>query len=229
MTIRGIFFDAADVLYRRPVPTSEYVSRLLAERGYSPMLSAQDWTRQRALRSQAKSGRLGPDAYWDKRLQMHGVVNPEVRKELGSMISDYSDRVQPVLGGRDALAALKQRGFVLGVVTDTIYPCDRKKRWLDAIGVGEFVDVLACSTALGLHKPEPAIYLRAVQEAGLTPSESAFVGHAADELEGARQAGLVTVAVYHDPHAMADYYAASLLDMLNVPIFQPIDTERPDA
>jgi len=30
MTIRGIFFDAADILYRRPEPTRNYVSRLLA-------------------------------------------------------------------------------------------------------------------------------------------------------------------------------------------------------
>ena len=30
MTIRGIFFDAADVFYRRPEPTDKYVSNLLS-------------------------------------------------------------------------------------------------------------------------------------------------------------------------------------------------------
>lgn len=226
MTIRGIFFDAADVLYRRPEPTRIYVSRLLAERGFSPEIPAQDRMRQQALRSQAKIGQLRPDEYWDQRLQMHGVSAPEDRRALAGRILDYSGHVLPGPGGREALAGLKQRGFILGIVTDTIYPIERKKRWLDTVGVGEFIDVLACSTALGVHKPDPAIYLQALSQAGLTPSESAFVGHAAGELEGARRAGLATVAVYQDPDTRADYYAASLLDLLNVPIFRVSDTQR---
>jgi len=219
MTIKGIFFDAADVLYRRPERTSTYVSRLLTERGLSTEFSAQDRMRQKALRSQAKSGQLRADEYWDQLLLMHGVAAPEERRALAGKIIDYSDQVLPIPGGREALAGLKKRGFVLGIVTDTIYPIERKKRWLDTVGVAEFIDVLACSTALGAHKPEPAIYLNALQQAHLTPSESAFVGHAADELEGARRAGLATIAVYYEPGARADYYAGSLVDLLNVPIF----------
>ena len=70
-----------------------------------------------------------------------------------------------------------------------------------------------------MHKPEPAIYLHAVEQAHLTPDESAFVGHAADELEGAHRAGLVVVAVHYDPDARADYYAETLMDLLALPIF----------
>jgi len=220
MVIKGIFFDAADVLYRRPDPTRAYVSRLLKARGLCTELSAQDRIRHKALRSRAKSGQLCPDAYWDQLLLMYGVAAPEERRALAGQIMDYSDQVLPIPGGREALAGLKQRGFVLGIVTDTIYPLERKKCWLDRLGLTEFIDVLACSTALGAHKPEPAIYMNALWQARLTPGESAFVGHAADELEGARRAGLATIAVYHEPGARADYYAGSLVDLLNVPIFK---------
>ncbi len=224
MSIRGIFFDAAGVLYRRPESTSTYASRLLSERGLSMELSTQDWTRQKALRSQANRGRIGPGEYWDQVLLMVGVADPAERRALASQIDDCSDCVVPIPGGREALAGLRQRGFLLGIVTDTIYPLERKKRWLDQVGVSEFVDVLACSTALGAAKPELAIYLSAVHGAHLTPEESAFVGHDAGELEGARRAGLVTVAVHYDPEARADYYAASLVDLLDVPIFQTAHT-----
>jgi putative hydrolase of the HAD superfamily len=108
---------------------------------------------------------------------------------------------------------------VLGIVTDTIYPLERKMRWLEQVGVAEFIDVVSCSTVVGAHKPDPAIYLDAMQQAGLTPDESAFVGHAADELEGARRAGLATVAVLYESGARADHYAKSLVDLLNIPIF----------
>jgi HAD superfamily hydrolase (TIGR01509 family) len=224
MTIKGIFFDAADVLYRRPEPTDTYVSNLLKEKGGSTDLSVEDRMRQKALRSQANSGYLSPDQYWDQFLLMHGVAAPEERRTLVGKINDYSNHVLPIPGGREALAGLKQRGFVLGIVTDTIYPIEWKMRWLDQVGVAEFIDVVACSTVLGVHKPDPVMYLNALQQAHLTPGESAFVGHDAEELEGARKAGMATVAVNYDPGAKADYYAQSLVDLLNVPIFKKLHT-----
>jgi putative hydrolase of the HAD superfamily len=229
MTIKGIFFDAAGVLYNRPESTSTYVSTLLQDRGLTMELSAQDRARQKALRSEANKGHLSPGKYWDQVLLMCGVAAAAERRMLVAKIDDYSDNVLPIPGGREALAGLKQRGFVLGIVTDTIYPIERKKRWLDTVGVAGYIDVLACSTALGAHKPDPAIYLNALQQAHLTPGESAFVGHAVDELEGARQAGMATIAVYYDPGARADYYAESLVDLLNLPIFQKSDTQKVEA
>jgi FMN phosphatase YigB (HAD superfamily) len=56
----------------------------------------------------------------------------------------------------------------------------------------------------------------------LTPSESAFVGHDAEELEGAHKAGIATVAVNYEPGAIADYYAHSLVGLLDVPIFKKL-------
>jgi len=220
MTIKGIFFDAADVLYRRPEPTDKYVSKLLKEKGLSTELSVEERMRQKALRSQANSGRLSPDEYWDQFLLMHGVAVPEQRKTLVGQIIDYSDNVFAIPGGRKALAGLKQRCFIIGIITDTMYPIERKMRWLVKVGVAEFIDVVACSTVLGAHKPDPDMYLNALQQAHLTPGESAFVGHDAMELKGAREAGIATVAVNYHPGAKADYYARSLVDLLNVPIFE---------
>jgi len=220
MTIKGIFFDAAGVFYRRPMSTGEFVSNLLREKGLSTELSAEDRIREKALRSQANSGRLSPDEYWDQSLLMHGVAVPEERRTLVGRINDYSNHVLPIPGSREALRGLKQRSFVLGIVTDTMYPIESKLRWLDKVGVAEFIDVIACSTVLGVHKPDPAMYLNALEQAGLTPSQSAFVGHDAQELEGARKAGIATVAVNYDPGVRADYYARSLVDLLDVPIFR---------
>jgi HAD superfamily hydrolase (TIGR01509 family) len=219
MTIRGILFDAAGVFYRRPASTGRYVAKLVEGLGFSMELTVQDRRRQKALRSQANRGHLSPDEYWDQVLQMAGVADPAERRALLGQIEAYSDRVLPVPGGREALAGLKRRGFLLGIVTDTIYPIERKMRWLDRVGIAEFIDVVACSTVVGAHKPDAVIYLDALQQAHLTPDQAAFVGHDADELEGAHKAGMATVAVNHEPGTKADYYARSLLDLLNVPIF----------
>ncbi len=223
MTIRGIFFDAADVLYHRPMPTDEYVASLLRERGFSHELRGEDMARGKELHSRANCGGLEPAVYWDALLSMHGVEDAEQRKELVTVITEYSDQVLPIAGGREALAGLKERGFVLGIVTDTIYPLEAKMRWLVQVGVAEFIDVVACSSELGAHKPEPALYLNAIHQAGLSPDESAFVGHDAGELEGARATGMATVAVNCDPETKADCHATSLLHLLSIPIFQHVN------
>lgn len=229
MTIKGIFFDAADVLYRRPEPTRKLVSSLLVERGFSPEIPSQERKRHQMLRSQAKRGQVSPEEYWEQRLMMHDVAVPYDRKTLVGMILDYSDEVLPIPGGRQALKTLKQRGYILGIVTDSMHSIERKKRWLDRVDVGDLIDVLVCSSVLGVHKPDAAIYLEALSRANLTPDVSAFVGHAADELWGARQVGLTTIAVYQDSDAKADFYASSLLDLLNVPVFQGLDSQRAET
>jgi HAD superfamily hydrolase (TIGR01509 family) len=224
MAIRGILFDAAGIFYRRPEGTSAYVANLLQARGLTLDLSVENQERKKGLRSRANMGHLSPDEYWDQVLLMHGVADLAEQRELVRQINDYSDNVFPISGGREALAGLKQRGFLLGIVTDTIYPVERKMRWLEQVRVAEFIDVVACSTVVGAHKPEPTIYLDALQQAHLTPDEAAFVGHDADELDGAHRAGMTTVAVNHEPGAKADYHARSLVDLLNVPIFGAVHT-----
>lgn len=219
MPIRGIMFDAAGVFYDRPESTRRYVARLLHGMGLSAEVPARDRARQKALRSQANRGLLSPSGYWEQVLGMLGVDSQVEREALFAKINAHSDQIRAIPGGREAVEGLKGRGFVLGIVTDTIYPIGRKMRWLNQVGVAEFIDVVACSTVVGAHKPDPAIYLNALRQAHMRPDEAAFVGHATDELEGAHSAGLVTVAVLHEPDARADYYAESLVDLLNVPVF----------
>jgi putative hydrolase of the HAD superfamily len=223
MAIRGIFFDAADVFYQREERTIDRVKRLLRESGHDDHLSSADQARQRALDSEAYGGRLTPEDYWDAVLTMHGVDNPQERRTLIERILVHVNNVHAIPGGHEAVSALKKRGFILGVITDTIYPMEWKMSWLDRVGVGEYIDVVACSTNLGAHKPDPAIYLDAVRQAGMAPAETCFVGHDARELEGAHQVGMATVAVRYDRGAQADYYAENLPDLLAVPILQNHD------
>ena len=223
--IKGIFFDAAGVLYCRARPTEDFALGLLRNGGFSIDVTSEDLTHLLALRAQANQGQVNHEAYWDQFLMMHGVADPYLRQTFITRIIDYSNDVLPVPGAREALQGLKQRSFLLGIVTDTMYPLEWKRRRLEKVGVAEYIDVIACSTVIGVHKPDSGMYLNALQQAHLSPDESAFVGHLAIELRGAHNAGMVTVAVNFEPDAVADYYCKSLLDLLNVPIFNGIPIE----
>lgn len=223
--IKGVFFDAHGVLYDRREPTERYALRLLTERGYSAELSAVDRTRLRALRDQATIGRRSPHDYWDAHLAAHGVPKGE-RAPMVSQILRHADEVIAMPEAAATLAALKVRGFLLGVITDTMYPLPVKMGWLARAGLADYFHVISCSTALGARKPDPRIYLDALARARLTAAEAAFVGHEARELEGARRVGMVTVAAFCGPNATADYRVAALPNLLDLPIFRPSPNEN---
>ena len=224
--IRGIFFDAAGVFYDRRETTSQVATRLVRELGFKNELSEEQRARKKQIHVLATEGRISHETYWDEILMMYGLCEPEPRGAIRKQVLDHTFEVFAYPGGREAMAGLQARGFKLGIVTDTIYPVQWKMAWLEKVGVAEYIQVVACSTELGAHKPEPEMYLHAVEHAQLTVAESAFVGHDAVELEGARRAGLGTVAVNYDPGAQADYYAGSLLGLLNIPIFQVVRGEE---
>lgn len=218
--VEGIFFDAHGVLYERHQSTTPFALKLLAERGYLTEVSKSGGERLTVLRSQASDGRLSAETYWDEFLLIHGVAAASERTQFAARIMERPHQVFELPGARSTLEALKQRGFILGIITNTIYPLEWKVEWLAKVGVREFIDAVACSTAVGAHKPDPAIYLDALTRTSLTPGGAAFVGHEAEDLEGARQVGMTTVAVNYLPDTKADYFVQSLPDLLALPIFQ---------
>jgi putative hydrolase of the HAD superfamily len=92
------------------------------------------------------------------------------------------DDVTPVLSG------LKQRGFVLGLISNVdsdITPI------LNNLGLAPLLDVVATSLDTGYTKPQPEIFREAVARAGVKADESLFVGDQYQiDVLGAEKAGL---------------------------------------
>lgn len=221
--IKAIFFDAAGILYTRSGPTEEFAIALLQKEGYPVVIDEKQLENQLKLRSQANSGTVSHDVYWDRYLSMRKVNDPQKRKDYTNRIITYSNDVQPMEGADGALRELSHRGFTLGIITDTMYPLEWKMKRLEKAGVAEYIKIVACSTELGAHKPDPAVYAYAIRQAGLQPDETAFVGHLGVELEGAHKAGMITIAIHHDPGTQADHFCNSIADLPTLAIFQNLE------
>jgi beta-phosphoglucomutase len=124
-----------------------------------------------------------------------------------------------VPGSKETLAELKERNFFIGVMSNSIYPLEWKMQRLEKACVAEFIDIVACSTDLRLHKPDSEFYMTAIQQADFTPPETAFVGHDQAEIMGASHTGMLTVAVNQETGLIADYSCSSIVDILTIPDF----------
>ncbi len=137
---------------------------------------------------------------------------------LDALAASFGDAIRtklPILYPHTAavLAALKRRGYKIGLISNTGRTWGRFLRPIqDDLGIGKYFDDRIFSDELGVRKPEPAIFEAALDHLGLRPTEVVHVG---DDLEAdvAGSKGLGFRAVWFDvghesEHAVHDPTAA---------------------
>jgi HAD superfamily hydrolase (TIGR01509 family) len=212
--VRAILFDAGDILYHRP-QEGERFKRFLDSLGLA--LPADFGTKEEELKASAFRGAMSQESYREELVRFCGVEEPVRIRQGIRILEDEGNGVKFFDGVRDTLAALKERGFLLGIVTDTAHSVSTKLSWFESAGIGHVWDAFVSSLEAGVCKPDPRIYQAALRQLGVCPRETVFVGHKASELEGAKAVGLTTIAFNRDPGAQGDIHIERFSELLEAP------------
>jgi FMN phosphatase YigB (HAD superfamily) len=147
-----------------------------------------------------QSRHFGPEGIIEHLLAELGLeVRPDSRAELRALIEDPEPdrRLTPVTGVEDALGRLRARGLRLGVVCDSGMMVGRVLRGqLDQTGLIAHFEpgALAFSDEVGVTKPRPEIFRRALDALGVEPSDAAHVGDLRfTDMAGAKGLGMRAV------------------------------------
>ena len=98
--------------------------------------------------------------------------------QRGKIILEEEDNdIQIFDGVAETLKSLKANGYYLGIITDTAVPVSMKLAWFEKAGFGDVWDSVISSKEMGVKKPNPKIYHAALDQLGVRPRESIFVGH----------------------------------------------------
>lgn len=138
--------------------------------------------------------------------------------ELHELIQKLSAEIQIAPDLPHVVCMLRERGVRVGMLTNSIHPAAVKEAWLRKAGIAHLFDLIVSSVEEHCKKPSPEIFQRFVERLRLRPDQVAFVGHDAQEIAGARLAGLVTVALACSP-APADFHIGRFRELLNLPIW----------
>ena len=166
----------------------------------------------------AYRGEINHDEYREAIVNMYGITQPEQVARGKQALIDDDNNVAFFEGVPETLCALEEKGYLLGIVTDTANSISAKLSWFERGGFGHVWDSIVSSLELGTRKPDPKIYQAALQQLGLTPDQAAFVGHKASELAGAHEVGMRTIAFNYDKDASADFYIENFSDLLKVQV-----------
>jgi len=94
------------------------------------------------------------------------------------------------------LKILQQRGFLLGIVSNRHWGGVLFREDLQTLGLLEFFDLrhIAISVDLGIRKPNPAIFLHALNALNVAPEQAVMVGDSLlSDIVGGKMLGLFTV------------------------------------
>jgi putative hydrolase of the HAD superfamily len=158
------------------------------------------------------------DEYKEAQVRLYGITDPVHIERGKEILGDEKNDVAFFEGAQSTLIALKDKGFLLGIVTDTAHSVQAKLSWFERGGIGHVWDSIISSKEVGARKPDPKIYRAVLDQLGIQGHEAVFVGHKASELSGAKALGMKTIAFNYEQDAEADYYLEKFSDLLEVPI-----------
>jgi putative hydrolase of the HAD superfamily len=121
------------------------------------------------------------------------------------------------------LESLRELGLRLGLVSNAFDPGWLLHRDLEQMGIAQRLDFSVFSSEVGMRKPHPAIFERALEALQVEAERSLFVGDRLyEDVRGAAEVGMMTVQALwfraddHPDGAEPDHQAFTQLDVLNI-------------
>ena len=213
--VEAVFFDVGGTLVFSNLGHLDLLHQALVVIGYKvtrdEVVQANDLARRAVARRRRRiAGRMDIGAasrMWIDNLAEAlrlGLSGPDLEQELTQAIRQIEtgsretvDPDAPVL-----LAALRRRGFRLGVISN--WSADLPE-YLAARDLARYFEVIIASESAGSAKPHREIFLKGLAAMGCSPGEAVHVGddYWAD-IVGARDLGMAAILLdrdNEDPHA----------------------------
>jgi HAD superfamily hydrolase (TIGR01549 family)/HAD superfamily hydrolase (TIGR01509 family) len=213
-SIRALLFDAGDILYYRP-RKRKHLIEFLKQLGLEKIHVNEN--ERKTLEQQAFQGQISHQEYKKAIIGLHGITKPDQIREGIKVLEQEDNDIDFFEGVRETLYLLKEKGFLLGVITDTAAPLNVKISWFEKGGFGDVWDAIITSKEKGFRKPDPRIYQAALHQLGVTAEEAVFIGHKISELDGAKTVGIKTIAFNYEDGAVADSYISQFSELFKHP------------
>ena len=213
--LKAILFDMGSTLIEFENSTWDVLGRACAEKGYEFLeeknlhlpefeefskLLADEFLKARSeVQENLKEFKVEKVA-WD----FFNILNLSTSDGLyDSFIEVYykpiTDQLTLIDGAEDILRYFKERSLKIGLVSNTIFPERFHLRELKRFGLYPYLDVHLFSSEVGVRKPHPRIFLKALSELDVNPPQAVFVGdRLIEDVGGAQKVGMKGILKYHE-------------------------------
>lgn len=190
--IKAVFFDFDDTLQSRKGAYRLYCEHFLSK--YFPEISEEERLQKLdEMEDHVDGGYKDREVYFPEMIELWKWENhPPLQELYDSFNYDFGKFVVLLDGAKDVLVTLKERGYIVGAITNGVSSLQNTK--LDTAKIRGLFDVVVVSGDIGIYKPDRRIFDEAVRRAGVKNEEALFVGdHPINDIEGALGADMQVI------------------------------------
>jgi len=211
--IEAIFLDVGNTL-RIVVEDAEFQAQarqelmgLVGAREPEELFFAKIQERWKAYRKQSKQSLLEASEMelWTQWLLPDFPVESiaPVAGRLTRLWRDHDGRRVPRADARLTIVELHRRGYLLGILANTITETEIPD-WMHADRVTGYFKTVILSSKVRVRKPDPQIYWLAARVIGVEPAKCCYVGdNPLRDVEGAQAAGFGMMILFNEPDTLA--------------------------
>ncbi|MXZ23951.1 MAG: HAD family hydrolase [Caldilineaceae bacterium SB0665_bin_21] len=132
---------------------------------------------------------------WELTLAQCGIQSRSIAREA-ARIHDATEagHIRLYADARSAVQTLQQAGIRMALVTNG--PSQLQRRKIDILGIAPWFEAVLVSAEVGHSKPEPEIYMLALESLNADPKDAWFVGdNLYTDIAGANNVGMPSVWV----------------------------------
>ncbi|MBY0099419.1 HAD family hydrolase [Mesobacillus maritimus] len=133
---------------------------------------------------------------------------------LQDYVREFKNHCVPFPNLNEMLKELKSNHLVLGIISNGYgqFQMDNIK----SLGIDQYFDTILISEWEGMKKPDPKIFLRALEKLKISPNESIFMGdHPENDVKAAQHVGMKGIwkRDFHWDHVEADSIVNDLSEL----------------
>ncbi len=233
--IRAVIFDMGGTLLKFPRPGNgswreaedrgiRGIYRYLVEQGHSIMAHEDmfvDAMFQRLSEgwAQATGGHINLHAHtWiaagaaDHALTLSEAALIEAARRYARLLREG---IEIMPGAQAALAALREGGYRIGLISNTIWPAELHIEDLDEQGLLPYLEQMVFSGESGIWKPDARIFRHMLDALDMQPEEAVFVGdNPREDIQGAQALGMHTIWVNNNEFPPGDVHPDAIVTNL---------------
>ncbi len=144
-----------------------------------------------------------------KRLNL-GLEDGDYTGFLKTYYQPITEQVTPIEGATEILSYFKEKGYKLGLISNTIFPAKFHLEELKRFGLYPHFDSISFSSEVGYKKPHPFIFKQGLDRLEIEPQESVFIGDKLiEDIGGAKNIGMKAILKFKEGR---DYSAPVIPD-----------------
>jgi putative hydrolase of the HAD superfamily len=149
-------------------------------------------------------------------------LEEDLRAFTEAFYAPISEQLRPIEGGIELISAAKERGLMVGLVSNSPFPGDWHRREMDRFGLLSSFDYTVFSSEFGMRKPHASIFMECLSKLGVEAKDAIHVGdRPAEDIAGAQSVGAAAILIRRPDRKLTDdikpdYIVDRLKDILNL-------------